>query len=545
VYKGIILKITSIFLSIAYSFIYGLLLNPENILANDNDDKNFLMLQNQSNSAYETLLGNKDNSIRREKATDNENSIDPSHYYIGGGDEFVISVIGLPSINYSVTINQQGDMYIPELGLLKLGKITLAEAQNKIVSYVGEKLKKNNEIYVQLNKIKSVTINVAGAVANPGTYVLSGGNRIFDAIRAANKELTPSLNECDYRNVLCKNNDSTKTIDLFGYLLKNDISKNPYLYPGDNISLFLSTKKVLLNSITKTGLEGWIPIKDDEILSEFLSFQRFDFSVDTSRIFIQSVGENGIRSMKNILWNDAGSVILHDKDIITIPVKKNYSPVFFVSINGEVARPGSYSILRDSTTAREIIANAGGPTAHGDMDRAVILRNLKVEQSQQNRKSGIEDKLQETKSIRPEMMSGLEKMSLLSDYSILELKRFGTETKLEENDQIIIPAIDKFVYISGNVKRPGAYEYSEGKKKEYYINKAGGYTGKASKTNAFGMRYYEKACQQTDLSEIVEGDIIIVPESQQGKALTSIVLPIIGMVLSTLGTIVTIFVLLR
>jgi protein involved in polysaccharide export with SLBB domain len=317
------------------------------------------------------------------------------------------------------------------------------------------------------------------------------------------------------------------------------------LYPGDNISLFLSTKKVLLNSITKTGLEGWIPIKDDEILSEFLSFQRFDFSVDTSRIFIQSVGENGIRSMKNILWNDAGSVILHDKDIITIPVKKNYSPVFFVSINGEVARPGSYSILRDSTTAREIIANAGGPTAHGDMDRAVILRNLKVEQSQQNRKSGIEDKLQETKSIRPEMMSGLEKMSLLSDYSILELKRFGTETKLEENDQIIIPAIDKFVYISGNVKRPGAYEYSEGKKKEYYINKAGGYTGKASKTNAFGMRYYEKACQQTDLSEIVEGDIIIVPESQQGKALTSIVLPIIGMVLSTLGTIVTIFVLLR
>jgi len=92
--------------------------------------------------------------------------------------------------------------------------------------------------------------------------------------------------------------------------------------------------------------------------------------------------------MKTIAWNDAGSFVLQDKDIITIPEKKNYSPVFLVSIGGEVARPGTYSIIRDSTTAQEILATAGGPTSLADMDRAVILRNYKVEQGQQNRNSG-------------------------------------------------------------------------------------------------------------------------------------------------------------
>lgn len=515
------------------------------VLANDIDDNNFLQLQNQRNAAIQTFSGNRDYSINKDKTTNNVNSIDPDRYYIGGGDEFFVSVIGLPSINYSVAINPQGDLYVPELGLLKLGKIPLAEAQNKIADYVREKLKKHNEIYVQLNRVKTVSVTVVGAVENPGTYLLSGGSRVLDAIRAANKEATPSVNENNFREVLCKNKDSIKTIDMFDFLLKNDVAGNPYLYPGDNISLSRATKKIYLNALTKSGTNGWVPIKENETLAGFLSYQQFDRSVDTSIIYFQSIEDSSHRSMKSIAWNDAGSMVLHDKDIITIPEKKNYSPVFLVSIGGEVARPGMYPIIRDSTDAREILAMAGGVTSLSDMDRAVIIRTRMAEQGQKNRSTEKMDKIQESRAIRPEMMSGLEKMTIMSDYSVMRLKRFGTTIKLEENDRIFVPTKDMFVYISGNVKRPGAYEYVAGERMGFYISKAGGYTGKASKSNVFGMRYFEKVCQQTDLSEILEGDIIVVPESQQGKALTTVILPVLSMVLSTIGTVVTIFVLLR
>jgi len=83
----------------------------------------FYFLQNQRGAAIQTFSGNRDYSINKDKTANNENSIDPDQYYIGGGDEFFISVIGLPSIHYVVAINPQGDLYIPELGLLKLGKI--------------------------------------------------------------------------------------------------------------------------------------------------------------------------------------------------------------------------------------------------------------------------------------------------------------------------------------------------------------------------------------------------------------------------------------
>jgi protein involved in polysaccharide export with SLBB domain len=532
-------KAVSSSVRIFFTITIGVFITSTTLLANDIDD-NYLFLQNQRGAAIQAFSGNRENSLAKDKTTNNENSIDPDQYYVGGGDEFVVSVIGLPSIHYAVAINQQGDIYIPELGLLKLGKITLTEAQNKIIAYVREKLKKKNEIYVQLNRVKTVTVTVNGAVENPGTYVLSGGNRILDAIRLANKDVMPSINESDFREVLCKNKDSIKTIDMFDYLLKNDIAGNPYLYPGDNLSLLRTTKRVYLNSSIKSGISGWVPIKGNETLAGFLSFQRFDFSVDTSTIFFQSIEENGNRSLKTIVWNDAGSVILHDKDIITIPEKKNYSPVFLVSVSGEVARPGTYSIIRDSTTVQDVLASAGGATSLADIDRAVIIRNRKIEQGTQKKNSETIEKTQETRAIRPEMMSGLEKMSIMSDYSIIGLKRFGTTIKLEENDRIFVPIKENFVYISGNIKRPGAYDYVAGKNKNYYINKAGGYTGKASKSNVFGMRYYEKACMQTDLNEILEGDIIVVPESQQGKALTTIILPVISMILTTIGTIVTI-----
>ncbi len=94
---------------------------------------------------------------------------------------------------------------------------------------------------------------------------------------------------------------------------------------------------------------------------------------------------------------------------------------------------------------------------------------------------------------------------------------------------------DIFVYVSGNVKRPGACKFEAGMSWSYYIHQCGGLTGKADKGNIFGMRYYGSISQMTDLSEISEGDIIVVPDSQEAKFLSTILLPVI----STVATIVS------
>jgi protein involved in polysaccharide export with SLBB domain len=129
--------------------------------------------------------------------------------------------------------------------------------------------------------------------------------------------------------------------------------------------------------------------------------------------------------------------------------------------------------------------------------------------------------------IRPEMYAGFSKMNSTQDYSIIQINKYGFSVKLRPNDEIIIPRKDLFVYVSGNVKRPGACKFEAGMSWNYYIHQCGGFTGKADRGNIFGVRYYGNTSQMTDLSEISEGDIIVVPDSQQAKFLSTILLPVI------------------
>jgi protein involved in polysaccharide export with SLBB domain len=132
-------------------------------------------------------------------------------------------------------------------------------------------------------------------------------------------------------------------------------------------------------------------------------------------------------------------------------------------------------------------------------------------------------------------------MTLMGDYSIIELKESTYSMKLSPNDNIVVPLKDRFVYVSGNVKRPGAYEYNSGKSCASYINSAGGYTNKADKINVFGIRNYNGVSQIIDVSEIHSADVIVVPDSQQAKFLTVIFLPILTAVATIFSVILALY----
>jgi protein involved in polysaccharide export with SLBB domain len=125
-------------------------------------------------------------------------------------------------------------------------------------------------------------------------------------------------------------------------------------------------------------------------------------------------------------------------------------------------------------------------------------------------------------------------MTSTNDFSLIRLREHP-EMHLEGGDQVIIPCAEKTVYISGNVKSPGGYPYIEGKDKAYYIARAGGYTKKADKTNIYLVVQYGEVRQIFDRNTVEDGEIIVVPMSQEYKKLTTIILPVMGATLSALG----------
>ncbi len=179
--------------------------------------------------------------------------------------------------------------------------------------------------------------------------------------------------------------------------------------------------------MSKAVVSGWVPIKEQEKLSDFLSFFSFDKSIDTTTILLETTLASGDRAIQTIFWNDASSVFLHDHDVITLTQKKNYNPVDLILINGEVTRPGTYPIIKDSTTFNDLLAMAGGPTQFGDIDRAVVARRSKIYDvinlNTQSTTSAT-SQLSAISPIRPEMYAGFSKMNSTQDYSIIQIKKY-------------------------------------------------------------------------------------------------------------------------
>ena len=472
-----------------------------------------------------------------------DNSVDPESYYIGGGDVFLVSAVELPSVRYTGTVNENCDVYIPDLGIIKIGRTTLSRAKKTIAGFVGSKLRKQAEMYVSLVKTKTAVVTVSGAVAAPGSYRLPGTFRLLDAVKMANNGELPALTEFNYREMECRNRDSLRSYDAFRFLFKNDLSQNPYVYPGDNIALAYAKTRVFLHGSIKNPVTGTVPIKQDEPLAEFLSLLTFDASADSGHIIVQrsqggTAGENLIYSLGR-----PEPFLLRDHDLVIVSEKENYPQVIAVSIRGEVRRPGMYPLIKDVTKAGDILDQAGGPTKQGNIDRIFVIRHKKifVEELKRNNPKAEASAISVENSVRPEINSGLSRMNATGDFSIIRLSDYKNGPLLESEDEIVVPKKEYCVYVSGSVRHPGAYAFAAGKTRDYYISQAGGFSSKADKTNAFVVTYYGSMAQEKENGALEEGDVIVVPDSQQYKFLSMVFIPILSAIAITISTILALY----
>ena len=474
-----------------------------------------------------------------------DNSINSDKYFVGGGDVFSIHILELPSVEYMAVVDQNCDAVIPELGIIRIGKKTLAQSKDIITDFVKSRLKKSYEVYVALSRAKSAVVTITGAITNPGTYQMEGTSRIFDAIRMANGNVMPSPYEVNYREVQCVNKDSSTTYDLFRFLMLNDNNQNPYLYPGDNICVSLAGKKVLISGNLKSTYYGNLPVKSGETAKDFLSLFTMDGSADTNNIIITKHDPD--RSIIYSMLNPQ-DITLTDKDIIIVPQLSNYPRSETVKIMGEVNRPGIYPLIRQVTTGRKLIDLAGGSTNLGNIKRAFIIRRGKVNIMQKSlnpvQQSNLAQQLPTRAAIspvRPEINSAIVNINASNDYSVIPLDNKAMDELLEPNDEIVVPETDNKIYVSGRVKSPGAYPFVKDKKAGYFIEAAGGFSSRADKTNLFTLKQYGEEFQIREDNVIDEGDVIVVPESQQYKYMSTVILPIISIFLSGLSTAIVLY----
>lgn len=377
------------------------------------------------------------------------------------------------------------------------------------------------------NQEELVAVGINGAKINPGTYRVSPDQRVLDVIKMAYGNALPPLDTIDCRHVIVSSNDGYQdTLDLLRFLNTGDLRENPYVQGGQSIHLDFATEWVFVSGDLQGVLLGNVPLKKNETAADLLSLYTPNATADLENILFERVGD----SSKEYSFEELGSVKLEDLDGITIFPLKERKDVYRVSITGEVKRPGVYSIEHGKTMAYSLIKKSGGATELGDIDESWLVRKGKRDRLP-------EEKLVEgSESVKKEVTFSVSNGVVSGDFLIIPLK--DGDVALEDGDEIVIPKLERLVYVSGMVKRPGGYPFVQGEDVDYYIDLAGGFNREAHKKSVRVVETYGDVFRSVENDTLTAGDVIVVPEKDKERR-TRLVLSIVTSIATVLTSLVT------
>jgi polysaccharide export outer membrane protein len=152
---------------------------------------------------------------------------------------------------------------------------------------------------------------------------------------------------------------------------------------------------------------------------------------------------------------------------VSVVVQEYRSKVVFVV--GEVTRPGTYP-LAGATTVLEILSKAG-PLAPGAGSEILVIRSRK----------GVDQPVlppASAKNVSPDP-AAQDADVLHVNLKAIQTGRLETNVVLHPNDTVFVPQAVK-IYVTGEVKAPGAFPFSAGLTLRQAVSLAGGFTQDAS-----------------------------------------------------------------
>lgn len=394
----------------------------------------------------------------------------PDNYLVGPGDELIITVWGATQLHYQLTVQRNGSVLLPNVGLVSVNGKTLEDLRKVMLQrmsryYSGLKYGKSGAssfLDVSVGQLKSIRIFVLGEVKKPGGYVLSSMATVFTGLyHAGGPTFKGSLREIEVK----RNNEIISSIDMYDYLISGDNSNDIRLENGDIVFVKPMGKKITLDG--EVFRPAQYELRPDETFKELLAFAGgYTYNADLDRLSIKRVIPFAEREHYNndIVFIDfsasqSDAIAMTDGDEVKVfPVTGMYEN--FVAITGAVAKPGEFA-LTEGMTIRGLIEKAEGilgeaflqkgeiVRTHPDLSREIISFNV--------------TKVLEGNEYHDIMLMNLDALHI---YSLNEFRDNG------------------YVGINGAVRRPGTYTLIDSMTLIDVILKAGGFKDKASMTKA-------------------------------------------------------------
>lgn len=297
----------------------------------------------------------------------------PSNYILAAGDELNINIWGAAEENYKVVVSPDGNIQIPNVGLIQLSGVSIKMAEGRIKAHLMQKVEGLRDgsvfINVSLGNIRSIKVNIVGEAQAPGTYTLPSLATLFNALYVAG-----GVNNIgSLRNIkLYRRGALVASLDVYDYLLDGKQDVDMRLEDDDMIMIEPYANMVTVVGGVKRPMT--YEMLKNETLSTLISYSggfRGDSYNATLSLARSATGR--VMEMFTIDQKDYPTFALCDRDSITVgdilPVYSNK-----IGIYGAVWRPGNFELSPAITTLKQLIAKAEGVRTDAYMGRAQIAR---------------------------------------------------------------------------------------------------------------------------------------------------------------------------
>lgn len=406
-------------------------------------------------------------------------------YIIASGDRIQVRLWGGFTFDSVLSIDPQGNIFLPQVGPVKLLGISNKDLQRVVESAVSKVFRANVYSYASLAAAQPVRIFVGGFVNRPGLYDGTSMDSLLHYLDQAGG-IDPERGS--FLDVQVKRGTQLRaSVSLYDFLLQGRI---PLLQLADGDVIFITPRQ---NTVRVSGLAE--------------SAKRFEFQSKTltinelSKLAKPRAQATHVRVVRNTgtLKNtdyyalmDAGGIAIGNGDEVEFTADKKPGTIT-VRVEGEHQSAQEYVLpygARIGALMHQIQFSERSDMQSIQLYRASVRERQKLmlqtsmkslESTVLTARSGTSDEARLRKDEADLILQWVERAKKIepSGQVLIALAADRDDLLLENGDVIKVPARDGLVLVSGEVLFPNAIAYDRKLALEDYIARTGGYTQNA------------------------------------------------------------------
>ena len=396
-------------------------------------------------------------------------------------------------------------------------------------------------------------VEIKGAVFRPGMYQVGGE---INSVRSLLEHADGLKEEAFTARAVMHRMKKDRTLQVVPVDVEGIMDgKVPDMPLQPNDVLFIPTKQEMMEEQTITihgevNYPGIYKYASNETLEDFvlqaggLKNSASSVKVDVARRVInpRALSTDSISAYTYSFALKDGFVIDGKPGFELMPFDEVYvrkSPGFSkqqnVTVDGEVMFSGTYTLQKKNTRLSDIIKAAGGVNDRGYAAGATLVR--KINESERKRlEAARKMALEQYEQVAAEEAAKtgqkvdltnserIKKFQIEDTYSVgIELDKAlanpgsDEDIVLREGDRIVVPQYTGTVKINGEVMYPNTVGFVKGKKANYYIDQAGGFSNKAKKRQTYIIYMNGMVAKVSHNAKPMPGCEIVVPAKATSK----------------------------